>query len=230
MTDRLSPPPLPSQVAKLAVEGPIHKMEIRRARCFKDSVAVFSGKGHSVWRQPLKVTFVGEAGMDSGGVTREWFCSLSSAISRNSPDLFWNVGPQKNQLYVSPLSNTPSHLKKFQFVGMFMAKVRTPCETSSLVRSADRHLSAMHPQCTPMFVHNPPDTTPSCLSALHLTSCLLSLFLPQAILESAARSKELGTITLNLSFCEPFWKLLLGIPLNLMDLQLLDPTEFRLAH
>ena len=49
----------------------------------------------------------------------------------------------------------------------------------------------------------------------------------QAILESAARSKELGTITLNLSFCEPFWKLLLGIPLNLMDLQLLDPTEFR---
>ncbi len=91
--------------------------------------------------------------MDSGGVTREWFCVLSSAIARNSPDLFWNVGPQKNQLYISPLSNTPSHLKKFQFVGMFMAK---------------------------------------------------------AILESAARSKELGTITLNLNFCEPFWKLLLG--------------------
>ena len=112
------------QVAKLAVEGPVHKMEIRRARCFKDSIAVFSGKGHSVWRQPLKVTFVSEAGMDSGGVTREWFCALSSAISRNSPDLFWNVGPQKNQLYISPLSNTPSHLKKFQFVGLFMAKVR----------------------------------------------------------------------------------------------------------
>ena len=79
-------------------------------------------------------------------------------------------GPQKNQLYISPLSNTPSHLKKFQFVGLFMAK---------------------------------------------------------AILESSARGRELGTITLNLSFCEPFWKLLLGIPLNLMDLQLLDPTEFR---
>ena len=79
------------EVAKLAVEGPIHKMEIRRARCFKDSIAVFSGKGHAVWRQPLKVSFMGEAGMDSGGVTREWFCALSSAISRNSPDLFWNV-------------------------------------------------------------------------------------------------------------------------------------------
>ena len=54
-------------------------------------MSVFSGKGHAVWRQPLKVTFMGEAGMDSGGVTREWFCALSSAISRNSPDLFWNV-------------------------------------------------------------------------------------------------------------------------------------------
>jgi hypothetical protein len=33
----------------------VHKIEIRRARCFKDSVAVFAGKGHAVWRQPLKV-------------------------------------------------------------------------------------------------------------------------------------------------------------------------------
>ncbi len=39
--------------------------------------------------------------------------------------------------------------------------------------------------------------------------------------------QELGPIVLNLPFCEPLWKLLLGIPLNLMDLQLLDPTEFR---
>lgn len=43
------------EVAKLAVEGPVHKIEVRRARCFKDSVAVFAGKGHAVWRQPLKV-------------------------------------------------------------------------------------------------------------------------------------------------------------------------------
>ena len=45
-----------AQVAKLAVEGPIHKIELRRARCFKDSIAVFAGKGHAVWRQPLKVS------------------------------------------------------------------------------------------------------------------------------------------------------------------------------
>lgn len=158
------------EVAKLAVEGPVHKIEVRRTRCFKDSVAVFAGKGHAVWRQPLKVTFIGEAGMDSGGVTREWFSSLSSAISRGSPELFWPAGPQRNQLYVNPLSSTPSHLKKFHFVGLFMAK---------------------------------------------------------AILESAARGKELGPVTLNLPFCEPLWKLLLGIPLNLMDLQQMDPTELR---
>jgi hypothetical protein len=49
----------------------------------------------------------------------------------------------------------------------------------------------------------------------------------KAILESAARGKELGSITLNLPLCEPFWKLLLGAPLSLVDLQQLDPTEFR---
>jgi HECT-domain (ubiquitin-transferase) len=59
---------------------------------------------------------------------------------------------------------------------------------------------------------------------LHPHDCMLP---PQALLESSARSKELGPITLNLNFCDPFWKLLLGQPLSLMDLQSLDATEFR---
>ena len=158
------------EAAKLAAEGPIHKIEVRRSRCFKDSVTTFAGKGLNVWRQPLKVAFVGEAGMDSGGVTREWFSCICAALSRGSLDLFWAGGPAANQLYVNPLSSSPSHLKRFHFVGMFMAK---------------------------------------------------------ALLESSARAKELGPISLNLRFCEPFWKLLLGIPLSLMDLQALDPVEFR---
>jgi hypothetical protein len=48
----------------------------------------------------------------------------------------------------------------------------------------------------------------------------------KALMESAAR-KDLGTVTLNLHFAEPLWKLVLGVPLTLMDLQVLDPTEFR---
>jgi hypothetical protein len=32
------------EVAKLATDGPIHKIEVRRSRCFKDSVTTFSGK------------------------------------------------------------------------------------------------------------------------------------------------------------------------------------------
>ncbi len=39
--------------------------------------------------------------------------------------------------------------------------------------------------------------------------------------------QELGPITLNLALAEPFWKMLLGLPLSLMDLQALDPPEFR---
>lgn len=107
---------------KLNTEVLCFGAQVRRSRCFKDAVALFSGKGHAVWRQPLKVTFVGEAGMDSGGVTREWFSTLSTAITRSSPELFYPTGPQSNQLYINPLSATPSHLKKFQFVGLLMAK------------------------------------------------------------------------------------------------------------
>jgi hypothetical protein len=108
--------------------------------------------------------------MDSGGVTREWFSSICAALSRGHLDLFWAGGPSRSQLYINPLSNSPSHLKRFHFVGTFMGK---------------------------------------------------------ALVETAARGKELGPIVLNLSFCEPFWKLLLGIPLTLQDLQALDAVEFR---
>ncbi len=61
---------------------------------------------------------------------------------------------------------------------------------------------------------------------LHLPR-LTRAVLGKAILESSARGKELGPITLNLPFVEPLWKLLLGHPLGLTDLQQLDPTEFR---
>eukprot|EP00983_Pelagomonas_calceolata_P124635 1161127-Pelagomonas_calceolata.AAC.19 len=40
----------------------------------------------------MQVAFLGEQGMDSGGVTREWFSALSSAISRGSPELFCPAG------------------------------------------------------------------------------------------------------------------------------------------
>jgi E3 ubiquitin-protein ligase HUWE1 len=107
--------------------------------------------------------------MDSGGVTREWFSTLSTAICRGSPDLFWLGGSGASQLYINPLATSAAHLKKYHFIGSFMAK---------------------------------------------------------ALMESAAR-KDLGTVTLNLQFAEPLWKLMLGVPLTLMDLQVLDPTEFR---
>jgi hypothetical protein len=48
------------EVAKLASETPVHQIEIRRARCLKDSITAFAAKGTNIWKQPLKVTFIGE--------------------------------------------------------------------------------------------------------------------------------------------------------------------------
>lgn len=49
----------------------------------------------------------------------------------------------------------------------------------------------------------------------------------KALLETAARSASLGPISLNLRFAAPLWKLLLGEPLGLADLEHVDPTEAR---
>lgn len=43
------------EVAKMAVEGPIHKIEVRRSRCFKDSVTTFSGKVRSIQLASLPI-------------------------------------------------------------------------------------------------------------------------------------------------------------------------------
>jgi len=40
----------------------------------------------------VQVAFLGEQGMDSGGVTREWFSALSNAVSHGSPELFCPAG------------------------------------------------------------------------------------------------------------------------------------------
>jgi hypothetical protein len=55
------------EVAKVAVEGPIHKIEVRRSRCFKDSVATFSGKVRRGMRTRAAGGYCGKGACLRGG-------------------------------------------------------------------------------------------------------------------------------------------------------------------
>ena len=67
--------------------GPIN-LRIRRKDIFMDSYHHFQKKRTEELRGKLNIEFVGEEGVDAGGVTREWFIVLSREIFNPNYALF----------------------------------------------------------------------------------------------------------------------------------------------
>ncbi|KAI3715129.1 hypothetical protein L6452_22098 [Arctium lappa] len=73
-------------------------------------------------KRQLNVHFQGEEGIDVGGLTREWYQSLSRVIFDKGALLFTTVGnnatfqPNPNSVYQT------DHLSYFKFVGRVVAK------------------------------------------------------------------------------------------------------------
>lgn len=55
------------------------KLNIRRERILEDALSQLSGKG-AQFKKPLKIKFVGEQGVDEGGVKKEFFHLLVSEL------------------------------------------------------------------------------------------------------------------------------------------------------
>ena len=72
-----------------------------------------------------KVTFVGEAGIDSGGVSKDWFICLSRAFADPQFCLFRRCDDAGGQIYtIDHRSNINSdHLEYFRFVGRVLGMV-----------------------------------------------------------------------------------------------------------
>lgn len=90
---------------------------IRRAHLVSDSLAELSKKRDDL-KKKLRVTFVGEHGLDMGGLTKEWFLLLIRQIFSpdygmfvyyDSPNLFWFNG-----------ISTDNNLREFHLVGILM--------------------------------------------------------------------------------------------------------------
>lgn len=63
------------------------------------------------------------------------------------------VGAQQDQLYINPLSSSSAHLKKFHFVGLFMAKAILESAARGRYVCVPVPLHACVSVCAYLFVH-----------------------------------------------------------------------------
>lgn len=83
-----------------------HHAKIRRHQVFEDAYEQFYELGEGL-KEPIQITFVDqfdsvEAGIDGGGVTKEFLTSVTSEAFRPQDGLDWFVANDQNLLYPNP--------------------------------------------------------------------------------------------------------------------------------
>ncbi|KAK9758378.1 hypothetical protein RND81_01G225900 [Saponaria officinalis] len=98
------------------------RISVRRAYILEDSYNQLRMRPTQELKGRLTVHFQGEEGIDAGGLTREWYQSLSRVIFDKGALLFTTVGndstfqPNPNSVYQT------EHLSYFKFVGRVVGK------------------------------------------------------------------------------------------------------------
>lgn len=98
-------------------------VKVRRETVFEDSCHQLLLISPNDLKKKLKVEFIGEMGIDAGGLTREFFLVLSRAIFNPNYALF--APDESNQNVFMPSRNSHwnhQHLTYFRFVGRFVGK------------------------------------------------------------------------------------------------------------
>lgn len=95
---------------------------VRRDQAFDDSFAMMRGAKADEWKVPLRITFQDEAGVDEGGLTKEWFTLLSKHMFNEDMALFLKAS-SGSTYYPNPKSVIQAdHLDLFEFIGKFVGK------------------------------------------------------------------------------------------------------------
>mmetsp|Transcript_9487 Transcript_9487/g.30302 ORF Transcript_9487/g.30302 Transcript_9487/m.30302 type:complete len:772 (+) Transcript_9487:444-2759(+) len=114
------------QIAKLQVpweEGHI-KINIRRENLLEDSMEAIESIAHADMRKIFRFEFIGEPGVDAGGVAREWFQLVSDTLF--NPDFaLWSYSSINQMcMQINPSSGIANdeHLRYFHFTGRLLGK------------------------------------------------------------------------------------------------------------
>jgi len=99
------------------------RLHVRRSEVFMDSYHQLRMRSGEEMRGKLSVSFVGEEGMDAGGLSREWFKILAREIFNPNYGLFTQAGGKACTFHPSKTSYVnPDHLYFFQFIGRIIGK------------------------------------------------------------------------------------------------------------
>lgn len=94
------------------------KIRIRRDQVFSDAFNEFMRHSPDQLKRRLMIEFVGEEGLDYGGVSREFFFLLSHEMFNPFYCLFERSSHDSYTLQINPLSGVNSeHLNYFKFIG-----------------------------------------------------------------------------------------------------------------
>jgi len=111
------PPPQPNHLV----------LNVRRERILEDALWHFLKETMSdpaqLRAKPFQIKFVGEEGIDQGGLTREFYTVLTHAFVDPSPALFTHSALNDYTYQINPLSGiNPEHLQYFDLLGKVIAK------------------------------------------------------------------------------------------------------------
>lgn len=99
-------------------------ISIRRDQVFLDSYRALFFKSVDTFKNSLlEINFKGEAGVDAGGVTREWYQVLSRQMFNPDYALFTAVASDETTFHPNRTSFiNPEHLSFFKFIGRIIGK------------------------------------------------------------------------------------------------------------
>ncbi|CAM6114519.1 unnamed protein product [Calypogeia fissa] len=99
------------------------RIYVERDNVFKGSYVQFRRLSNEDLQNPLSIVFSGEAGVDTGGITRDWYSTLSKEIFNLDYGLFMRSAADDYTFRLNPNSGVnPDHLELFQFIGTIVGK------------------------------------------------------------------------------------------------------------
>jgi hypothetical protein len=114
------------KLQKQWAEGCI-RMEIDRKYILRDSLKTFGSVDTSELHKWIRIQFVGEPGVDAGGLEREWFTLIVNELFASSAGLFTCSSAESmgGAYHINPTSsrtNPENHLDMFQLAGRVVGK------------------------------------------------------------------------------------------------------------
>lgn len=112
---------LKSQLPEIRNNTAKVRLELNRDKILSDSFDGIMGLNHSLLRCPLNIQFVGEDGVDAGGVAREWLELISRELVDPKLSLFTTTATGSSVYQINPGSRV-DQLEYFTFTGRILGR------------------------------------------------------------------------------------------------------------